>query len=146
MWWKYFNFENQFLKFLPILKVFKTSPINHLLTFRSAVRKYSLQTIKSQTTAQIVGNTFRISGNFFYWKLTIGTTTAAIEANNDTYYLQKRIEKIPLCFITMILLLFLFVCRSDRIWTAFSKSWAQEWNRFTSNLVEQENLWGLQRR
>ena len=36
------------------------------------------------------------SGNFFYRKLTIGTTITAIEANNDTYCLQKRIEKFPL--------------------------------------------------
>ena len=36
------------------------------------------------------------SGDFFYWKSTIGTTIAAIEANNDTYCLQKRIEKFPL--------------------------------------------------
>ena len=29
-------------------------------------------------------------------KSTKGTTIAAIEANNDTYYLQKEIEKFPL--------------------------------------------------
>ena len=38
------------------------------------------------------------SGNFFYRKSTIGTTIAAIDANNDTYFLQKRIEKFPLDF------------------------------------------------
>ena len=36
------------------------------------------------------------SGSLFYRKSTIGTTIAAIEANNDTYCLQKRIEKFPL--------------------------------------------------
>ena len=36
------------------------------------------------------------SGNFFYRKSTIGTTIAATEANNDTYFLQKRMEKFPL--------------------------------------------------
>ena len=36
------------------------------------------------------------SGNFFYRKSTIARTIAAIEANNDTYCLQKRIEKFPL--------------------------------------------------
>ena len=35
------------------------------------------------------------SGDFFYRKLTIGTTKAAIEANNGTYCLRKRIEKFP---------------------------------------------------
>ena len=30
------------------------------------------------------------SGNFFYQKSTTGTTIAAIEANNDTYSLQKQ--------------------------------------------------------
>ena len=34
---------------------------------------------------------FEISGDFFYRKSTIGTTKAAIKANNGTYYLQKRI-------------------------------------------------------
>ena len=36
------------------------------------------------------------SGNFFYRKSTIARKIAAIEANNDTYCLQKRIEKFPL--------------------------------------------------
>ena len=36
------------------------------------------------------------SGNFFYRKSTIGSTITAIEANNDTYCLQKQIEKFPL--------------------------------------------------
>ena len=35
-------------------------------------------------------------GSFFYRKSTIGTTKAAIEGKNDTYCLQKRIEKFPL--------------------------------------------------
>ena len=34
-------------------------------------------------------------GNFFYWKSTI----AAIEVNNDAYYLQIRTEMFPLTFI-----------------------------------------------
>ena len=37
-----------------------------------------------------------MSGNFFFQKSTIGTTIAAIEANKDTYCLQKRIENFPL--------------------------------------------------
>ena len=36
------------------------------------------------------------SGNFFYRKSTIGTTIAAIGANNDTYCLKKWIEKFSL--------------------------------------------------
>ena len=40
------------------------------------------------------------SGNFFYCKSTIGTTIAAIEANNDTYCLQKQIEKFVLYWLT----------------------------------------------
>ena len=36
------------------------------------------------------------SGNCFYRNSTIRTTIASFEANNDTYYLQKRIEKFPL--------------------------------------------------
>ena len=36
------------------------------------------------------------SGDFFYRKSTIGTTIAAIDAHNETYCLQKRIEKFPL--------------------------------------------------
>ena len=38
------------------------------------------------------------SGHFVYQKSTIGTTITAIEANNDTYCLQKRIEKFPLIY------------------------------------------------
>ena len=34
--------------------------------------------------------------NLLYWKSTIDTTIAAIEANNDMYCLQKRTEKFPL--------------------------------------------------
>ena len=30
------------------------------------------------------------SGNFFYWKSTIGTTKAAIEVSNDMYCLQNK--------------------------------------------------------
>ena len=41
-------------------------------------------------------NSGQHSGNFFYRKSTIGTTIGAVEANNDRYYLQKRIEKFPL--------------------------------------------------
>ena len=37
---------------------------------------------------------------FFYRKSTIGTTKAAIEANNGTYCLRKRIEKFPLIAIS----------------------------------------------
>ena len=37
---------------------------------------------------------FLTSGNVFYWKSTIGTTLAATEANNDTYCLQDRVEKL----------------------------------------------------
>ena len=36
------------------------------------------------------------SGNFFYRRSKIGTTIEGIEVNNDTYCLQKRIEKFPL--------------------------------------------------
>ena len=36
------------------------------------------------------------SGNVFYRKSTMGTSVATIEANSDTYCLQKRIEKVPL--------------------------------------------------
>ena len=36
------------------------------------------------------------AGTFFYRKSTTGTITAAIDANNDTYFLQNRIEKFPL--------------------------------------------------
>ena len=36
------------------------------------------------------------SGNFFCRKSTMGTAIVAIDANNDTYYLQKQIEKFPL--------------------------------------------------
>ena len=36
------------------------------------------------------------SRDFFYREPTIGTTIVVIEANNDTYCLQKRIEKLPL--------------------------------------------------
>ena len=37
-----------------------------------------------------------VSGNFFYRKLTIGSTITPIEANKGTRCLQKRIEKFPL--------------------------------------------------
>ena len=37
-----------------------------------------------------------ISGNFFYWKSTIGTTIVANEVNIDMYCLQKRIKTFPL--------------------------------------------------
>ena len=37
------------------------------------------------------------AGTFFYRKSTIRATIVAVEANNDTYYLQKRIQKFPLC-------------------------------------------------
>ena len=42
-----------------------------------------------------------VSGNFFYRKshTNNGETIAAIEANNDTYCLQKRIEKFPLIIL-----------------------------------------------
>ena len=36
------------------------------------------------------------SGNFFYRKLTIGTTIVTIEVNNNTYCLQKWIEMFSL--------------------------------------------------
>ena len=36
------------------------------------------------------------SGDFFYRKSTIGTTKAAIEANNEVYCLRKRTEKFQL--------------------------------------------------
>ena len=44
---------------------------------------------------QISAN-YSVSVNFFYRKSTIGTTIAAIEAMNDTYCPEKRIEKFPL--------------------------------------------------
>ena len=36
------------------------------------------------------------SGDFFYRKSIMGTTKAAIKANNGTYCLRKRIEKFSL--------------------------------------------------
>ena len=36
------------------------------------------------------------SENFFYRMSPIGTTIAGTEENNDTYCLQKRLEKFPL--------------------------------------------------
>ena len=38
----------------------------------------------------------KFNRNFFYRNSTIGTTTVAIEANNDTYCLHNRIEKFQL--------------------------------------------------
>ena len=47
----------------------------------------------SQGSILLPQNKF-ISGNFFYRKSTTGTTIAAIEANNDTYCLQKTYRKV----------------------------------------------------
>ena len=41
------------------------------------------------------------SGDFFYEKSTIGTTKAAIEANNDMYCLRKGIKKFPLVCVNL---------------------------------------------
>ena len=58
------------------------------------------------------------SGNFFYRKPTIGATIVAIEANNDTYCFQKRIEKLPLdtyYFLNNHLRMLVFLCRADSV-------------------------------
>ena len=55
------------------------------------------------------------SGDFFYRNSTTGTTKGAIEANNGTYCLRKRIEKFPLEFrVNTDLLCPLIICRKTR--------------------------------
>ena len=49
-----------------------------------------------------LGSRKSVSGDFFYRKSTVGTTKAAIEVNNGTYCLRKRIKKFPLVQIHAI--------------------------------------------
>ena len=61
------------------------------------IEKYNF--MKVHILSLVVVGMGRHSGDYFYRKSTIGTIIAAIEANNDRYCLQNRIEKFPLyCF------------------------------------------------
>ena len=63
------------------------------------VKRFSAYVRTIYHSEYITIHVFWNSENFFYRKSTIGTTIAAVEANNDVYCFQIRVEKFCCSFI-----------------------------------------------